>query len=470
MAVTDYQSLYGACNKVALDGVSSIQSIGGYDTFIELYTQDDIDNNYNDIVNGNYDSSNNLITKCNFGSSDQSRIVLIAGDDITIPSGYTLIPPYAKKSLVILCGKLVNNGIISMTGRGPNILPHEYYILGETDGFDENIIIPAYANNGVSWSYSGAYNGNNGSDGNNGVNRQCGSGGGPSNIGGYNGSSTGPSVKETGKTGSGYAFGGGAGCGGTNGGIFSSTPDFSVNSTYPMRGSNASRNASYPDGGPGGVGNPPGNNLYGGANTSNVELEYTAAQNTGVGGRIIIFCTKFENNGTILANGINSSSAFRKKGDNRVHVNSGGASGGGAVDLFYKTLVTQGTITANGGQGVNGLTCGANTVRRSGNGGNGSVTLTQYSMADFVLPGYANKETLTKFVELVKTALATKANKDELDSIIDDTQQYANKTYSSKKIESMIPTSISDLTNDAGFLSRYITAREVRSIWDDTEV
>ena len=453
MAVTDFQSLYAACNKVALEQVSSVQSIGGYDTFIELYNQDDIDNNWNDIQVGNYDSNNNLITKCTFGSNaDQSRLTLIAGDNIEIPSGYTLTPINPRKSLVILCDKFVNNGTVSMQAKGPNILPHEYYIIGQTDGYDTNIIIPAYANNAVSFNLGRTAQ--NGVNGNNGVNRQCGSGGSASHTSSYG--SVQPDCSYSGRTGSGYAFGGGAGCGKSH----NESTAHNVDSTYPMHGTSARNPSNYPQGGPGGTGNPPGKNLNG----SYWGITYNSSQAAfGVGGRIIIFCSKFENNGNITVNGTNANLNGHKGGDNRGLLDVGGASGAGAIDIFYTKLTSEGTITANGGSGMNSLPPNGRPARKSGNGGNGSITLTQYNASAFVLPGYADKKTLTKFVELVKTGLATKTG-------IDDTQQRANMTYSSKKIESMIPTSISDLTNDAGFLSRHITAKEVRTIWDDTEV
>ena len=34
-----------------------------------------------------------------------------------------------------------------MTAKGPNILPHDWYLIGQADGYEEDIIIPAYANN-----------------------------------------------------------------------------------------------------------------------------------------------------------------------------------------------------------------------------------------------------------------------------------------------------------------------------------
>ena len=46
----------------------------------------------------------------------------------------------------------------------------------------------------------------------------------------------------------------------------------------------------------GGVGNPPGISFPGDSGSH--------YQNSGVGGRVIIYCNTFENNGTISANGV----------------------------------------------------------------------------------------------------------------------------------------------------------------------
>ena len=463
MAVTDYQSLYGVCNEIAIEGVSAVKSIGGYDTFIEIHTQDDIDKNWNDIQEGNYDENNNLITKCTFGAdSDESHIILVVADNIEIPEGYTLTPVNPKKSLVFLCDKFINNGIVSMTGKGPNILPHEYYLIGQSDGYDGNIIIPAYANNEVPSRSGINYEINYGLNGNNGVNRQCGSGGHGCKFRYY---STMIGERATmGASGSGSAFAGGAG----SGGVGRTDISDNVDPIYPMHGGDGGHNgiAPYTEN-QGGVGNPPGTG-YGIGESSNA-ANSNLWQNAGVGGRIIIFCTKFENNGTISANGVNCRGITNRC--------VGGASGGGAVDIFYNKLVTEGTIVANGGSGFSMWSSAAAMGGASGNGGNGSVTLTQYSASAFVLPGYANKETLTKFGEIIKEALHTKANKTDLEDVItnlehviDDSQQSLTTTYSSEKIVEILPKKFSELENDIGVVVRTITPKEMQSIWDDVEI
>ena len=56
----------------------------------------------------------------------------------------------------------------------------------------------------------------------------------------------------------------------------------------------------------------------------------------------------------------------------------GGASGGGSVGIFYTELITEGNISANGGQG------GTVSSMRSGNGGNGSIVLAPWTIKQVV--------------------------------------------------------------------------------------
>ena len=329
-------SLFQACKSAVRNKEGGTFNIGGYDIDIEYYTQQDINDDiqYGDI---------------SFGDTDESKIVLVAGETITIPSGYILTPDKPKKSLVIFCNNLVNNGTISMYQKAPNVLPHDYFIIeGSIINSNRNIVIPAYANNAVTKNFSN--NNRNGANGANGTNRNCGSGGTGTNDSNQNVSST---------AGSGYAFGGGAGSG-ASGGYYEAIPPVSVNATYPMRGSNGVGNVrEYL----GGVGNPSGTGNY-----SNY------SQNFGCGGRIIIFCCNFTNNGNITVNGTQSKNAGEHNQRDQ-YTGGGGASGAGAVDLFYHTLITEGTITANGGS----VDAYSNTTV-AGKGGNGSITLTQWSL------------------------------------------------------------------------------------------
>ena len=349
-------SLFQACKSAVRNKQGGTFNIGEYDIDIEMYGQQDIDN------------------EVTFGDSNQDKIVLIANDTITIPSSYTLAPSSPKKSLVFFCNTFVNNGTISMVAKAPNVLPHDYFIIeGTVVGSNKNIIIPAYANNKIA-RYKITSNSDTrilqGANGNNGTNRNCGSGGtgccgNNSNV--YYGESDTTYIAASG---SGYAFGGGAGSGGSFAYYRVSAAD--VNTTYPMRGGDGATHNTWMFN-CGGVGNPVGA-TYG--QNSTVYANYT--NNTGCGGRIIIFCTNFTNNGTITVNG----TATKNPNPTGIHVSSGGASGAGAVDLFYTSLIKQGTITANGGATYS-LTLDSKTVT-PGKGGDGSITLTQWSLDKIV--------------------------------------------------------------------------------------
>ena len=343
-------SLFKACNEIQGTGIFNY-TIGNNNISIEAF--DSVE-------------SFNLIKDL----PSQENIVLIKSDNIVINSGQILTPTNPKKSLVLFCDTLTNNGTISMTGKGPNVLPHEYVILKD-DSIFSDVIIPAYANNRIkrrvinSMPYIF-----DGTSGKNGTNRQCGSGG----QGVSTASRDADVNKRLGATGSGYAFGGGAGAGGKSGNantVYES--DVDVSTIYPMRGSPGYSYTYFSASG--GVGNPSGAysleatfTRYSGHNGA------SQPQNIGVGGRIIIFCNTFINNGNIQANGVAaySSDMFWSA--------SGGASGGGAIDIFYSDSYQQGTLLVNGGLG--GDLAGevgnvGNGEGISGNGGNGSVTISK---------------------------------------------------------------------------------------------
>lgn len=341
------QSLFSACKRVFRDGISGTYTIGNNDIFLELYSQQDIDQN-NEI-----------------GNSSEENIVVVAGDTITIPEGYTLTPVQPKKSLIVICNTFVNNGTVSMYQKAPNVLPHDLFIIEKNDfGGNRDVIIPAYANN--------AKEGLTGSSGNNGTNRNCGSGG-------VGGSTSGPGKTGVGKSGSGYAFGGGAGSGGAflvyGGGT---SPD--VDSEYPMHGGNVSGYNTWGYN-VGGVGNPPGP----------TKAEYQESSqyrnNFGCGGRIIIFCTSFENNGEINVNGT-ATKKIRTYTDDNAPDTFGGASGAGAIDLFYTNILNQGNLFANGGASFSSRSYGVSSWLNSspGAGGDGSITLTQWQKSIIVKP------------------------------------------------------------------------------------
>ena len=355
-------SLFSACKTVVRNQASGTLNIGGYDIGLELYHQSDIntDVQYGDVA---------------FGDDDESKIVVVADDTITVPEGYTLTPDSPKKSLVIMCNNLVNNGTISMYQKAPNVLPHDYFILeSNIAGTARDIVIPAYADNAITDPFDSANvsptaENKAKKNGTNGTNRQCGSGG--LGVSTYWSAYTCPCYGAS--SGSGYVFGGGAGSGA---GISNTTGEFteacSVDSTYPMRGGNGNQSAygSNTWNILGGVGNPIGE-------TNNAK---TVVNNFGCGGRIIVFCINFTNNGTITVNGTDT---FQNPSSNQIL--PGGASGAGAVDIFYTNLGEQGIVTATGGL-FSWSKGQQDTYMRNyaGSGGNGSITLTQWTQSKVV--------------------------------------------------------------------------------------
>jgi len=168
-----------------------------------------------------------------------------------------------------------------------------------------------------------------------GTDRKCGGGGGG---GKYQGGS------PSGAGSAGTCYSGGTG----GGGVKSATPGSNINGV-PYGGA-----GGVAAGGGSGAGNPAGSGTYRGVD--------------GTGGLLIVICT-----GTISIDG-NIASRGSRGGDFQ---GGGGGSGGGSINLFYNSLVNNGTITANGGAG--GAHPTAPTFQPGGAGGAGCVTLDQYN-------------------------------------------------------------------------------------------
>lgn len=307
----------------------------------------------NFIFTSNNDVSS-LLSLCNV---DDTYTQLIIGKNITIQSNVTLTPPHRCKGLIIYDqGKLINNGVISMTARGCKAIGQDIYLLRDQ-------MIPANGGAGgnsiTATARSVGYNGNPGT---NGSNRGSGGGGGGALR---KGDDTGRATSGAGAQGtcySGGAGGGAAGCtagsatggtGGANGGA--------GGNGHANSGSTSSSYAPHSHGG--GAGNPGGS---GSVYRTGQGVGTASKGDDGTGGLIIIFAKTFENNNQIISNGSNGGSA--SGGYNC----GGGASGGGSINIFYNTLNNKGTILSTGGSGGTG---GHGT---GGKGGDGSITLTPF--------------------------------------------------------------------------------------------
>ena len=119
----------------------------------------------------------------------------------------------------------------------------------------------------------------------------------------------------------------------------------------------------------GGTGNPGGD---GAIHTSgSLSNEGNAPQykgNDGTGGLLILFASKYNNQGKIEANGVDSTNS---------HDVEGGASGGGSINIFYYQLINNTSCLAEGGK----------TSNHGGEGGNGSVAMGTIESGSYVEKG-----------------------------------------------------------------------------------
>lgn len=90
---------------------------------------------------------------------------------------------------------------------------------------------------------------------------------------------------------------------------------------------------------------------------------------SGTGGLIVIYCTSLINNGFIQSHGGNTMYTYSWTG--YICIASGGASGGGSINVFATQILERGSITATGGRVY--IPVGA----EGGPGGNGCVTVTE---------------------------------------------------------------------------------------------
>ncbi|MCI8640345.1 MAG: fibronectin type III domain-containing protein, partial [Clostridia bacterium] len=283
----------------------------------------------------NYEENINYITDKNLGTTeaDSRMLIMKYKGNVTVNEERIVTAETRKKGMFICVeGQLTNSGEISMAGRGANAEGQDVYLWRHENGVYE--YVPAEGENGGIGVYanrSGAASvhviGNNGNNGN---------------------------FRETGGGGSGEAWsrfsvgvlsGNGANgtsySGGTGGGSAQGTRSTSNSPASSINGL-----PGEPNGGAGGNGLAGGTGNPGG----------TPNGKNGTGGLLILYSNKLENNNKINSNGIDSNQ-------------SGGASGGGSVNIFYNKLISKGIVEAIGGNGGSG-----------GAGGNGYVVLQDINM------------------------------------------------------------------------------------------
>lgn len=269
--------------------------------------------NENDVGGKTWDAENTVVLKVEGNLTVNENIMLTS---VKNPDGYG-----GPKGMVIYCtGTLRNNGTISMTACGAKAVGENVYLWKNGEGSFE--YVPA--NGGAGGLFTGN-NGHNGQSGENGLARTTG-GGGSGAAGGWKGEF----FPGCGAEGTSFS-------GGTGGGAFYIRDDGRIltgGSPNGGAGGNSARieGAAYMGGG---AGNPGG--IGRGGNGMNPSYN---GQN-GTGGLLILYADTIKNSTDILAKGSDGGATATV---------GGGSSGGGSINIFYKTSYrNEGIINVDGG-------------------------------------------------------------------------------------------------------------------------
>ena len=376
-------------------------------------------------------------------TADTQMLILKFHGNLTINSGITVKPQVRKKGMLIyVAGTLINNGTISMTQRGASAVGQDVYLY-------KNEYVPAKGENGGT-KVGGSLTKLSGNNGTNGTNRKTGGGGSGGFYSGTDESSFSSTLKAkfySGAGGAGTSYSGGTGGGGLsafwNTGDANKASAATAGSSTGGAGGNAvcRRTSANNWNATGGIGNPSG------TSARKTSVGIGTAQTTsasGTGGLLIIFANDVINAGTIESKG---TASVLSGYNNTTHCCPGGASGGGSINVFAKTITNTGTIAATGGTGVTGML-------KSGNGGNGSVTLTLFKTSelikqnvyDTIINKFSNKPVITwslndeesNIPDSTKSVIATMS--------LDETETTSTST------KELVKTAITQALQDKGLI------------------
>lgn len=369
IATIENESLIGEISKLTESGDKTITvNDTNYDTDV-IYINDNLILDGQTQVEG-ATLSNNVYTfgkTTDIGTASTNAtktVILKVTGNLTVNMGVTLTTVGSNyggpKGLVLYCGgELLNNGIITMTARGAKATGQNVYLWqNEIENYE---YVPATgATGGAAASSTSNNTAYNGKVGNNGTTRQTGGGGtGAMRTWKYR------TTSSAGGTGTSYSGGSGSGAAnsdGTYGGTATSGAGSSAGGAGGNGAVNSSNTSGYGQISMGGTGNPSGS--YKNYRISPVNY----VSRNGTGGLLIIYANSLYNNYQISADGVSSSTANRSNSNGRI--DTGGASGGGSINIFFDSIQRKGIITANGGASIYGE--GGNA---GGAGGNGSVSL-----------------------------------------------------------------------------------------------
>ena len=301
-------------------------------------------------------------------STNATKMVIVKVDgNLTIGEGVTVLPKYTnyggpKGFLIYVTGTLTNNGTID-NSHGAKATGQDVYLwqnatfTGDSDKFE---VVPAVGASATSTLNVANTKSKNGLRGNDGSNRKTGSGGTGS------GKSTNASgIVAAGAAGTSYSGGTGSGTV-INCNSYSGANGATASSIGGPGGDLWPSNSAC--GGVGGVGNPSPTHVL----TSNQAL-LNATQH-GTGGLLIIYANSVINN---------ASSSITANGHNSARINwpavgniqfAGGSSGGGSINIFYRTTYSAPTtLSATGG-----------VMAPGGAGGDGSIIIGSIATGTFV--------------------------------------------------------------------------------------
>ena len=335
---------------------------------------------YNDdlVLDGKMDVNGAILENnvYSFGSTEdlatateqaQNTVVLKVNGNLTVESGVTLTTVRntygGPKGLLIYCNQnLINKGEISMTARGAKASGQNVFLYQNKNGSYEYVPKEGATGGASIYYYYHDYwdLSSDGNKGNDGTGRHTGGGG----------TGAGRSFMaevNIGKGGTGTSYSGGCGSGASNsdgGGGW--TANSSEGSSEGGAGSNgivhSGNSSGYGQISMGGTGNPSGGYESYRVNANNYVYR------EGTGGLLIIYCSDFDNQGSITSHGVSSSTANRSNTNSRI--DTGGASGGGSINIFYLNIRNRGSITATGGEAIQG-----EGGHAGGAGGNGTANI-----------------------------------------------------------------------------------------------
>lgn len=304
-----------------------------------------------DIGSSSYDATNTVVVKVNGNLTINSGVTVTAyGSNYGGPCGL----------IIYATGNIINNGTITMSGKGARAAGQNVHLWKNEDGTYEYIPARGTAGGPNVSQYSSTISKTpytaNGINGGNGTSRGTGGGGsGGVSLARANYKSI-TATSGYGSTGTSYSGGSGGGGidmnysgsqyannAGENGG--------SGGNAYSRRG-NSGWTARYAAGG---AGNPSGS----GSRNNSTYSSYDG--DDGTGGLLVIYGKSITNYGTLSSTG--SSGGYGRA--------SGGSSGGGSINIFYHDNYSS-TTTPNVNGGTSD-TC-SDTAGYGGAGGRGSVT------------------------------------------------------------------------------------------------